>query len=226
MICSDELGLSYPGVLEQALKTTATEDLYVLNAETLIKEKAREVERAAHTAASGGSELNVFFIYSLQRLPPDSVGPLLKAVEDAKSSRFIFQAQSVPDKIRTLMSRSSVVKLPFVSKQAVLGMLQRLRLDAKTADQSRLWDGTLGGTARALGMREHMAILEREISAGMAGIPALFKENERGGSLVGSLALLPVLEKRLNPNDLDYIRAEPNPVRKKILLLLMAGGRL
>lgn len=115
-VAPDQLGLrSFLGPV--ALNHISDpKDQYFFNAKGITKEKARQIEEEARKAPKGGSALQHFFIYSLQNLPTDSVGPLLKAVEDAKYSRFIFQTQSVPKKIRTLQSRSSVVHLPFMSR--------------------------------------------------------------------------------------------------------------
>lgn len=173
VICSDELGLSL--LLQGALSTVAVlEDIEFLDAENITKEKARQIEVAARLASRGGSELNHFFIYRLQRLPADSTGPILKAVEESKYSRFIFQAQSVPRKIRTLMSRSSVVRLPFLSKTVVLGNMKALNYDARTADQLNLYDGTLAGTIKALSGKDVIVEIQRNMRRGMRGLTAMY----------------------------------------------------
>lgn len=172
-ICPDELGLGL--LLQGALNAQAVpEDVQFFDAEGITKEKARQIEAEARLAPRGGSRLNHFFVYSLQRLPADSAGPLLKAVEEARYSRFIFQAQSTPRKIRTLMSRSSVVRLPFLSRRVVLGNMKALNHDAKTADQMNLYDGTLGGTIKALASKDTTAEIQREIRRGLRGLTVLF----------------------------------------------------
>ena len=116
-----------PRLLQRALAvTTVPEDMMFFDAEGLSKDRAREIENEARAAPRGGSACQTFFIYSLQKLPVESVGPLLKVTEDAKWSRFIFQAQTVPKKLYTLRSRSSVVSLPFLSKDVVLANLKGL----------------------------------------------------------------------------------------------------
>jgi len=173
VICSNELGLSL--LLQGALGAIAVpEDIQFYDAEHITKEKARQIEVDARLAARGGSELNHFFIYNLQNLPVNSTGPILKAVEESKYSRFIFQAQSTPRKIHTLMSRSSVMRLPFLSKQVVLGNMKAMNHDARTADQLDLYDGTLAGTIRALSGKDAIIEIQREMKRGQRGLTAMF----------------------------------------------------
>lgn len=200
IVCSDDLGI--PLLLQGALSPiAATDDVYYYDAEQITKEKARQIEAEARMAPRGGSALSHFYIYSLQKLPTDSVGPLLKATEEAKYSRFIFQAQAVPPKVHTLMSRSSVVRLPFLSKKAVLGNMKALNHDARTADQLNLYDGTLGGTIRALGMKDTMTEIKREIPRGMRGVAALFDKN-----VLTSLAFEPATDSLLSPAERSFVR--------------------
>ena len=173
VVCSNELGISL--LLQGALSAIAVpEDIEFHDASNITKEKARQIEVAARLASRGGSELNHFFIYNLQNLPTDSTGPLLKAVEEGKYSRFIFQTQSIPRKIRTLMSRSSVVKLPFLSKAIVLGNMKALAHDARTADQLDLYDGTLAGTIRALAGKDAIVEIQREMKRGLRGLVGMY----------------------------------------------------
>lgn len=173
VVCSDELGLSL--LLQGALAGIAVpEDITFLDAENITKERARQIEVAARMAPRGGSELNHFFIYRLQRLPTDSTGPILKAVEESKYSRFIFQAQSMPRKVRTLMSRSSVVRLPFLSKKIVLGNMKAMNHDARTADELNLYDGTLAGTIKALSGKDAITEMQRELRRGMRGLVGMY----------------------------------------------------
>jgi len=173
VVCSNELGLSL--LLQGALSVIAVpEDIEFHDAENITKEKARQIEVAARLASRGGSELNHFFIYNTHNLPPASTGPILKAVEESKYSRFIFQAQSIPRKIRTLMSRSSVVRLPFLSKQVVLGNMKAMNYDARTADQLDLYDGTLAGTIKALSGKDAIIEIQRDMKRGLRGLTAMF----------------------------------------------------
>jgi len=173
VICSNELGLSL--LLQGALGAIAVpEDIDFHDASNITKEKARQIEAEARLASRGGSELNHFFIYNLQNLPTNSTGPILKAVEESKYTRFIFQTQSIPRKIRTLMSRSSVVRLPFLSKRVVLGNMKAMNHDARTADQLDLYDGTLAGTIKALAGKDAIIEIQREMKRGFRGLTAVF----------------------------------------------------
>lgn len=219
VVCPDDLGLDL--LLQGALAaTTAAEDLYFYDAEGVTKDKAREIEKESRTGARGGSELNVFYLYSLQKLPTDSVGPLLKAAEDAKSSRFIFQAQSTPRKLHTLMSRSAVARLPFLTKAAVLANIQKLQLDAKAVDELGLYDGTLSGAKKALGMKEQLTIIKRELDAGMKGLPALFKDvkDSKNPSLLDSAALEPAIMPRLTEAERRFWNRNPSKERRKMII--------
>lgn len=187
VICSNELGLSL--LLQGALGAIAVpEDIVFHDASHVTKEKARQIEVEARLASRGGSELNHFFIYNLQNLPTNSTGPILKAVEESKYTRFIFQAQSIPRKIRTLMSRSSVVRLPFLSKRVVLGNMKAMNHDARTADQLDLYDGTLAGTIKALAGKDAIIEIQREMKRGLRGLTAVFNP-EVLNSLVFDIAI-------------------------------------
>lgn len=212
ILCPDEMGLSQiirPVILRHA----QSEDIYHLEADQITKEKARQLERDARTAPRGNSEKNHFLISGLQNLPKDSTGPLLKAVEESMFSRFIFQAQRAPRKLKTLRSRSIQVKLPFLPKKTILANLQALNLDAKTADQLNLVDGTLGGAQRALATKDTMTAFKRESSSGVRGLAALFQP-EMLGSLVfdqGTRGVL-TLEERM------FLKRDNSQERKKLMI--------
>lgn len=223
--CSDDLGIIL--LLQGALSSiAAADDVYFYDAESVTKEKARQIEAEARLAPRGGSALSHFYIYSLHKLPTDSVGPLLKATEEARYSRFIFQAQSAPFKIHTLMSRSSVVKLPFLSRKAVLGNMKAMNHDARTADQLGLYDGTLSGTIRALSMKDSMMEIKRELPRGYRGIASLFRPDVLTG-----LAFEPAVDQVLTPEEKAFMARgmgdDPNtPIglaRKKIAIFSAAG---
>jgi len=172
-ITADELGLGL--LLLAALAPIANpEDVHFFDAENITKEKARQIEVEARLGARGGSRLGHFYVYKLQRLPTDSAGPLLKAVEEAKSARFIFQAQATPRKIQTLLSRSTTVRIPFLTRKMVLGNMKALNHDAKTADQLNLYDGTLAGTIKALQTKDSITEIQRSLRQGMRGLSALY----------------------------------------------------
>lgn len=199
VICPDNLGLNL--LLTGALSPIASsEDLYFYDASNITKEKARQIEEEARFGPRAGSPLSHFFIYSTQQLPSDSVGPLLKAVEESKFSRFIFQSQYDPPKIHTLMSRSSVVRLPFLSKRAVLANMKAMHLDARAADTLDLYDGTLSGTVLNLKMKDTLTEIRRETKKGLRGQAALYQPD-----ILGSLAFTPAVESLLDSAEKGFI---------------------
>lgn len=223
VLCSDDLGIAL--LLQGALSPiAATEDVYYHDAETVTKEKARQIEAEARMAPRGGSKLSHVYIYSLQKLPAESVGPLLKATEEAKYTRFIFQAQAAPSRIHTLMSRSSTVRLPFLSRKAVLGNMKAMNHDARTADQLNLYDGTLAGTIRALGMKDTMSEIKREIPRGMRGVAALYNPD-----VLGSLAFESATEPLFTQEEKRFVtraggsETASGIARKKIALYQALG---
>lgn len=200
VVCSDDLGLGT--FLQGALGPIASaDDVIFYDAADITKEKARQIEQEARYAPRGGSQLNHFFVYGTQKIPADSVGPLLKAVEEARFTRFIFQAQSTPKKIHTFMSRCSVAHLPFLTKKTVLGNIRVSNLDARTADQLDLYDGTLAGTIRALSMKDSMIEIRREMTRGLRGIAALF-----GPSVLQSLAFEPATDELFDDQEKAFLR--------------------
>jgi hypothetical protein len=214
VLAPDELGLTL--LLQKALgDRTATHDLYFHDAEGVTKEKARQIEAEARLGARGGSELQTHFIHSLQKLPTDSAGPLLKVVEDALFARFIFQAQSTPRKLHTLMSRSAVVRLPFLTKAAVLANLKAMNQDAKTADELGLYDGTLEGTLRALAMKDTITNIRREMGKGTRGLASLFNPD-----LLNSNAFEKATYDHLTDQERKFLGKRPTNDRKKIALYL------
>jgi len=214
VICPDELGLAL--LLQGALSAVATaEDIYYYNAEGITKEKARQIEVEARFASRAGAELSHFFIYSLQNLPTGSVGPLLKVAEEAKYARFIFQTQSVSRKLFTLMSRSNVVRLPFLSERVVLGNLKAMNYDAKTVETLGLYDGTLSGTIKALGMKDTIIEIRREMKRGLRGLTALFHQE-----ILNSLAYDTATYEFLTPAERRFLKRNSSLERRKIITYL------
>ncbi len=214
VVCPDDLGLSL--LLTGALSPIAVqEDVHFHDAAGISKEKARQIERESRFAPRGSSELTHFYIYGLQDLPSQSTGPLLKAVEEARYARFIFQSQSTPRKVHTLMSRSSVVKLPFFSRRMVLGNMKALNHDAKTADQLGLYDGTLAGSIRNLGMKDTLTEIRRYLKSGTRGLAAAYAQDVLQ-SLAFDAAAYPVLSKE----ERLYLDRKKTPERQKLALFL------
>lgn len=215
VVCPDNLGIGPPlqGALSQS---AADEDVKFIDAATITREKARQIEKDARFAPAGSSDLVHIFIQGMQKIPTGSVGPLLKVVEESKYARFIFQSQHLPSKIRTLSSRSSVVHLPFLTRKVVLGNIQQMNLDAKEAEKSKLYDGTLGGTIRALSMKDTIGVIRREMGSGTRGTVGLFTEE-----LINSLALEAATADSITPRERAYINKQPSKERKKITLYVM-----
>lgn len=217
VICPDDLGLSL--LLQGALLPIATsEDIFFYDAEGVTKEKARQIENEARMASRSGSELSHFYIYHLQKLSTESVGPLLKAVEESRYSRFIFQTQSTPRKIHTLMSRSSVIRLPFMSRPSVLANMKALNHDAKAADTLGLYDGTLSGTIKALSMKDTLIQIRRETRRGLRGLAALYNQE-----VLNSLAFSVATNELTSVEEKEFLRRGDSHERKKLVLYLILG---
>ena len=165
----------------------------------------------------GSSDHSYFIIQSLQNLPTDSVGPLLKAVEEAKYSVFIFQAQTITRAVRTLLSRSILVKLPFMSKKVVLGNMQALHYDARTADELGLYDGTLSGTIRAVSMKDTMMGIRRDLRLGARGLGVTLSDD-----VVGSLAFDSAVGPLLKEEEFSYLKRDSSPDRRRLVVMLLA----
>lgn len=214
IVAPDQLGLQM--LLPRAFaKVVATEDTHFYEASTITKEKARQIEKEARKAPSGSSDYSYFVISGLQNLNSQSVGPLLKAVEEAKYSVFFFQAQWIPRYCRTLLSRSILVKLPFLSKKLVLANLQALHHDAKTADEQGLYDGTLAGTIRSLAMKDTMASIRRDMRMGVRGLPSTQSED-----VVGSLAFDAAVLPLLTESEHTFLKRDSSPDRRRLAMFL------
>lgn len=215
-VAPDNLGLlsQLPNVLE---RVAASEDIHLFKAKAITKEKARQIEDLARKAPIGGSEQQHVFIYGLQDLPTDSVGPLLKAVEDAKFTRFLFQAQGVPKKVETLASRSSIVELPFLPKAMVLANMKKQKKDARTVDEMNLYDGTLDGSVKALRMKDTLTRIRTDLKTGRKGMASLTSEK-----VLGSLAFDTAVTGVLTDEEIRYAGNDEN---RKIIALHSATGR-
>lgn len=227
IVAPDRLGLSLL-LYQRALASIASmEDLHLIDAATVTKERARQIEAEARLGPKAGSEHTHFYIYRLQLLPTDSVGPLLKAVEEARFSRFIFQAQRLTKKTETLRSRSVTVQLPFLSKAVVLANLKAMSEDARTAEQLSLYDGTLGGTIEALRMKDTLTQIRRDLQLGPNGRVALFSKD-----VLNSLAFETAIEPHLTPEEKRFYQRSRSSMeegsttqdaRKKLLLYALTA---
>lgn len=219
-ISSSNLGLTT--LVPQALqKIAAQPDIYVYNAAGLTKEKVRQIGKESMLAPCGSSDLTHFLIYDLQFIAAQSVGPLLKAVEEAKYGRFIFQAQQHTKRISTLLSRASVVRLPFLSEKVVLGNMKEMRLDAQAAHKMKLYDGTLGGTIEALGMRDMLMEVRREMKLGVRGLVTLLTDE-----YMNSLVFDKAIYDKVSKGERSYLGRQNDLTRKKLILYLITqrGG--
>lgn len=216
VVCPDQLGLQLllPRTLEQL---AAKEDITYLQAENITREKARQLADEARKAPMAGSNHSFMCIAGMQRLPFDSAGALLKVVEEAKYTNFIFQAQTITKACRTLRSRSVVVHLPFLERKVVLGNLQAMNLDAQTAEDLNLYDGTLSGTAKALAMKDTVVGIRRELRRGSRGSLTLQTDE-----IVQSLALIPAIQPYLRREEDQFLKREDTPERRRLMLYLLA----
>lgn len=213
--CPDSLGLNL--LLPKTLaKVAAPDDMHFYEASGVTKEKARQIEKESRKAPVGASDYTYFIISGLQSLPPDSVGPLLKAVEEAKYSIFIFQAQTIPRAVRTLLSRSMLMKLPFMSKRQVLGNMHALHYDARTADEMGLYDGTLQGTIKAVSIKDAMMAIRRDLRLGARGHPSL-----QADDTINSLAFDAAVEPYLSDKERNFLRKDSSPERRRLVMFLM-----
>lgn len=216
VVAPDQLGLHLllPRSLE---KVAAKEDIHFYDAAGVTKDKARQLEKESRKAPVGSSEFTYFVITGLQNLPTDSVGPLLKAVEEAKYAVFVFQAQSIPRAVRTILSRSILVNLPFLSKKVVLGNMQALHYDARTADELGLYDGTLAGTIRAVSMKDTLLSIRRDMRLGARGLAST-----QSDEVIGSLALDAAIAPLLSQREVSYLKRDSNEDRKRMVVFLAA----
>lgn len=214
IVAPDLLGLHL--LLPRSLaKVAAKEDIHFFDAANVTKEKARQIEKESRKAPVGSSDFSYFVITGLQNLPTDSVGPLLKAVEEAKYAVFLFQAQHIPRAVRTLLSRSILVKLPFLSKKAVLGNMQTLHYDARTADDLGLWDGTLSGTIKAVSMKDTLLSIRRDMRLGARGLPST-----QADDVIGSLAFETAVGPLLNPSESAFLKRDSSADRRRLAVFL------
>lgn len=220
VVCPDNLGLNL--LLQRVLEPIANaEDVHFYAAESLTKENARDLEKEARMASRGSSAHTHFFIHGLQKLAKESAGPLLKAVEEARYARFILQAQWVPQKVLTLMSRCTVCRIPFMSKKMVLGNLKAMNHDAKTADNLNLYDGTLEGTIQALRMKDTLLAIQRDLKKGVRGLTSVMAQD-----VLNSLAFDVAAQPFLSARERAYVRRMPDNHNRKKIALFLASERV
>jgi hypothetical protein len=214
VICSDDLGIS--GLVRNAVPEDQRHDLTIVDASTITMEKARHIESLARKAGLA-TQKNWFYISSFHRIPAHSVGALLKVVEQSSFSRFIFQAQWVPPWVETVRSRCLEVRLPFLTRAAVYGNMKLLNYDAKEADRHKLWDGTLGGTIKRLGMKDAMSDIRRQVKGGTRSTAALLLDET-----IRSNAFMPTICPFLDDDEEAYLRRSDTPSRRRLMAFVLS----
>lgn len=171
--CSDEMGLGR--VIREALKGTVGElDFYEYDARLLRIDSLRQVKLDSSKFSVGGAPYNVVLLKGMTHLLPGLEGVLLKVVEESNTTLFIMQAAGVRDRLRTLRSRSHCWDLAYLNKRRVIGNLERLGFDTSQVESRCLWDGTLGGTLKRIGMQDQLGAIEALLRQGRSSIPKLF----------------------------------------------------
>lgn len=217
--CADSLGMTQ--LVPQALaKAFSSLDVHVVNARGLTIERARQLEEEARLKPRGSSDRTHVFIYGMSSIPTASVGALLKIVEESPTTRFVFQGQQQLVKDRTIRSRCTLVRVPYLSKKAVLANIQAMSLDAVKVEELGLWDGTLQGTIARLQAHSTLIGFTRELGLGSKGFLNLVSADMLG-SQVFDTALADVLSEK----EKRFISANPTANRKK-LAIYVALGRL
>lgn len=218
ILCNDQLGMTQ--LVPQALqKGFSSLDVVVVNAKGLTIERARQMEEEARLSPRGDSGRTHVFIYGMSQIPTGSVGALLKIVEESPTTRFVFQGQSPMYKDRTIRSRCVVLKVPFLSKKAVLANVQAMGLDALKVDDLGLWDGTLQGTLSKLQSHSTLASFSRELALGSKGFLNMTNP-EMLQSTVFDMALADVFSE----DEKRFIKQNPS-LQRKTLALFTALGR-
>lgn len=211
-VCSDKLGLRI--LLPQVLNKIATApDIEMVDARSLTVERTRQLSADLGLSPRGSSIRSQVVVWSTSQIPAQCVGPLLKVMEESSYARFILQTQHLSKRVSTLVSRTIVGHLPFLSKRVVLGNLSRMHVDAQVADDLNLYDGTLAGTVEAVRMKEAVLAVQRELQGGARGLIALLKEEEKN-PLVFDKAVEPfILEE-----ERAYLRLGREPYRRQLVL--------
>lgn len=206
-------------LVPRALEPVASpRNIHLLDGRALTVDGAREVAREAGMAPKGTDSHQHFVVRRSEELTGPCAGALLLAVEDAARARFVFVASHRTPEVETLASRSTCVELPFLSRRAVLGNLQALRLDARAADEKDLWDGTLGGTAAAVRHAADHEAIRRAVASGPDGLADLHE-------LVDSPAFDAAMEPVLNQEERDYVARAPGPSRRMLAAFLALARR-
>lgn len=189
----------------------AERDVRILDGSQLTVRDARRVAQEAGMSPVAGGPVTHFVVWRAHDLKPEAAGALLLAIEEAARGRFAFVAARDPrGALRPLASRCVLVRLPFLSKRAVLGNLQVLRLDARTADERDLWDGTLGGTLANLREEGDRRQILEALHRGMNGLADLV-------ACAGSPVFDRVMREHLTEEERRFLDRESSPERRKLV---------
>lgn len=213
VVCPDLLGLRQ--YLPKVLASGASEeDIHVVDAKTLNADGVRMLEAEANRAPRGSSNKNHFFIFSGHVMSGSLAAPLLKVMEEAKRARFIVQLQEETRATRALCSRLTKVSLAFMTRDAVVGNLQRKNVDVAAVDRFGLYDGTLEGTEQAIGMRDAVVSARREMKRGARGLAVALN-----GEVVNSLAFTRAWGDKMTEDEKRFLDRRDTEDRRRIVVL-------
>jgi len=80
-----------------------------------------------------------------------------------------------------------------------------------------LYDGTLSGTIRALGMKDTLLNIRRDLRLGQRGVPSIVSDDT-----VNSLAFDAAIGPLLNEEEVAFLGRGDSQDRKKLILTLVA----
>lgn len=207
-------------LIPRVLRATSAElDVRILDGASIKVEQARHLAQEAGMAPIAGSTVTHFVIWRAHMLSAPVAMALLYAVEEAARGRFVFVAGRSPREAqRSLASRCVLVPLPFLSRRAVLGNLQALREDARTAAEKDLWDGTLGGTLANIREEQTRRQILNALAQGMQGLSDLVAYAE-------SSVFDRVLAGHLNEEERHFLERDSSPERRKLVAFHLLARR-
>jgi len=89
--------------------------------------------------------------------------------------------------------------------------------DALTADRLDLYDGTLDGTIRALGTKDTVAAIRRELKKGVRGLVSILGED-----MINSLVFKQVLWEYMTEKEQGFLERWDTPSRRRMVALLVS----
>jgi hypothetical protein len=97
-----------------------------------------------------------------------------------------------------------------MGKKQVLANMQALHMDAREADESGAYDGTLEGTVQRLAIKDALAEIEKQTGS-FEKLPALLQAAE---------GYDPAMLGVLTQGERDFILQSPVPIRRKLVVML------